>query len=322
MMLRRIVLPLLLFVPLAFSGTGWGETYRDGDELPFPFNEPTEKTAPLPSAKERIEDDNVRQSFFQKIDFKQTVLDSFGGGDRLGISTTEITATFALPAFQGRGYFLFQPWFTQNVWYATPETYRYADSLFQAGISLGWMKEWNERWSLFAFFAPNYSGDYKSYAGQGFRFPGGVVLDWKQSDTLKWSVGVVYTAWEQWSVLPYGGVTWTPNEDWKWELVLPRPRICRRLNSPFSEKRYWGYLAGEYGGGIWNVETPYGSRDDLLSYRDLRCMVGIEGDKRRIGALDWSAEIGVAFCRKVYWDRSDAVFRPEPGLVMRLRITY
>src|SRR5690606_32614937 len=75
-------------------------------------------------------------------------------------------------------------------------------------------------------------------------------------------------------VLPIAGVIWTPTPDHRLDLLFPQPRIAHRYRHDAHHER-WVYLSGELGGGSWAIERRTG-RDDIVSYRDLRLITGIE----------------------------------------------
>ena len=285
--------------------------------------------------KPMIEDKQGRNGIFQKITGKTTFVSSGGGVEGLGMTTINLDLVLGFPLPTRQSPLLLTPYFQADfmdysaVYSGTPE------SLYRTGLNVAWMKQLNDRWGMFLFASPCVSSDFQADFDNAFRCPAGIIANWTINPAWKLSLGVIYTDNDDWLFVPACGVTWTPNDLWKWELTVPRPRICRRINDPFrncyfvrpgrNPSSYWVYLAGEYQGGTWAVEAKerWGARDDdRLQYRDLRIMFGIERDKKEPGRIDWNAEIGMAFCRKMYFEDLPTVFHPKTAFVARIQAVF
>ncbi|MDO4629961.1 MAG: DUF6268 family outer membrane beta-barrel protein [Planctomycetia bacterium] len=265
-----------------------------------------------------------RNSFFQSISLDESLTTSGGGSDELGVVHVGVSAMFAAPCPGNHGSFLFSPTFALDHFYDMPDTLKkldMADSLYRVGLNVTWLNDINDFWRVMLFVTPGVATDFETSSSDMFRLPGGGVAVWTPSPQWQFSFGLLYTAMEEWSVIPLAGATWQPNENWKFDFSFPKPKISRKADSPISALGpLWIYVAGEYSGGTWAIELA--EREELATYRELRLMFGIERAKPQIGELNFQFEIGLAFCRKLEFDDSPLTYRPDVGLVERLQIKF
>ena len=322
-----------------YSG-GYSDGPTDTSEFAFPYSPLESQSEPLSRfipVKPMVDDSQGRAGIFQKLTGKATYVSSGGGASSLGLTTINLDLVLGFPFPSRTSPLLLTPYFQSDFMdfgngYGTMPT-----SLYRAGVNVAWIKPINDQWGLFLFVSPCVSSDFHAKFDKAFRCPVGLIANWTMNPEWKLSLGVIYTDNDDWLFVPACGITWTPNELWKYELTVPRPRICRRIDDPFRQFRsagaagaafqdaYWLYLAGEYQGGTWAVDAPEywkAGSDDQLRYRDLRVMFGFERDRQRIGRVDFNAEIGVAFCRKLYFEDSPAVYHPKPAFVARLQALF
>ncbi len=59
-----------------------------------------------------------------------------------------------------------------------------------------------------------------------------------------------------------------PTEDWRAEVIFPKPRILRRIIDG-TRADWWLYTSGEIGGNSWAIVRDSGN-DDIATYKDLR----------------------------------------------------
>jgi hypothetical protein len=143
------------------------------------------------------------------------------------------------------------------------------------------------------------------------------VYSW--SAQLKIAAGVAYWGRLNANLVPAGGIIWVPNEDTRFELIAPKPRIAYRVFcDPCCER--WAYIAGEFGGGQWAIEQA-GGVDNILDYSDYRVMLGIE---RKSLDLGWNgfAEIGFVFGRQLEYEHALPDQNLPTTLMARLGLSY
>ena len=79
-------------------------------------------------------------------------------------------------------------------------------------------------------------------------------------------------------VVPAAGLEWTPNDEWNISLILPRPRVSRRLSNTATSET-WLYAAGSINGGTFDVHRADGTADEL-SLTEFQTAVGGEIHER------------------------------------------
>jgi|GEM_PF-2117866 len=259
-----------------------------------------------------------RKSCFQKVTFEQSFSGS-GGSDAFSVLHTDFSAMFALPG-PGGGIFLLSPLFAFDHFCEMPNI-PLEDNFYRVGVNVTWMKELNEFWRVMLFSSPTYSSDFQAGSGKAVRVPSGGMGIWTPTPHWQFLFGIVYTGIEDWAILPVCGAIWQPNEDWKIEMTLPKPRICRRfeVNSSWM-KPFWLYVAGEYAGSSWAADLN--GHEDLMSCHELRLMFGIERDRPKIGEADFKFEIGFSFCRELYFEDSPLEYESDIGFVEKVEIKF
>lgn len=322
------------------EAAGYGNSLAETSEFASPYSSQESQSEPLSRyipAKPMVEDSRGRAGIFQKLTGKATYVSSGGGTSSLGLTTINLDLVLGVPFPARTSPLLLTPYFQADFMDFGNSFCTLPTSLYRTGVNVAWIKPINDQWGLFLFVSPCVSSDFHAKFDKAFRCPVGLIANWAIHPEWKLSLGIIYTDNDDWLFVPACGITWTPNELWKYELTVPRPRICRRIDDPFRQFRsvdaagaalqdaYWLYLAGEYQAGAWAVDAPeyWGARyDDQLRYRDLRVMFGFERDRQRIGRIDFNAEIGVAFCRKLYFEDSPAVYHPKAAFVARLQALF
>jgi hypothetical protein len=152
-----------------------------------------------------------------------------------------------------------------------PSTLELPTNLYDLNVEFAWrprLAEW-----LFAELAitPGLYTDFKNVSADSFQMRGrglGIVAF---SEKLQLAAGAMYVNRNVTKILPAGGVIWTPSDDTRYFLVFPQPKISHRFYT-LGDTQFWGYLAGEFGGGRWEVERASGIKDSL-DYTDLRLIL-------------------------------------------------
>ena len=119
-------------------------------------------------------------------------------------------------------------------------------------------------------------------------------------------------------VLPSGGWIYTPSQDWRFEVIFPRPKLAMRLSQTATYAR-WAYMAGEFGGDKFAVERANNSQDQLV-YRDLRLMFGFE--QKYVNGRSLFLELGYVFDRKIEFESKRGEFQPGTTGMFRAGLIY
>lgn len=239
---------------------------------------------------------------------------SRGSSDGLGISSLEARSSLIFPD---------QPafWIAPRIGVHAldgPAAPDLPAHLFDVSLEGVLMLPLAERWIIQAAIAPSFFTDGDHTSSDAFRLPGRVLLFWNYSDTLTFTGGVLYLDRDDLKAIPSLGVIWKPNDDWKFELTAPRPRIARRI-SGVDGVESWLYVVGEFGGGTWAIRRASGV-NDVVSLQDYRLMLGFE--QKRSGHRSWLVEAGYVFSRRIeYTSGLGDVDLPSTAIV-RVGITF
>jgi len=184
-------------------------------------------------------------------------------------------------------------------------------------VDFQWTPIQNERWGVNVGLTPGFYGDYAQLGGETFQLTGWIVGNWQLEPHWQLLLGVAYVRQLQSNLVPVGGVIWTPSEDIRLELVIPKPKYAVRFRET-TEGSLWWYIGGQLGGGAWAVaDTPGNSA--LVSYNDLRLIFGIES--YRLSGHEWSLELGYVFDRNLYIDNQHVV-SPDGTLSLSASLAY
>ncbi|MGV3486886.1 MAG: hypothetical protein ACO1RT_20895 [Planctomycetaceae bacterium] len=153
----------------------------------------------------------------------------------------------------------------------------------------------NENGSFALGATPGFYGDFELIDDQTFQWTGWALATRPLTSDLTLAAGFAYVRQLQSNWLPMGGLIWTPTDTTRWELVFPRPKATA-LFYDSGTWAYWGYVAGEFGGGAWSVEDAP-QTNVLVAYSDLRLVHGWEAFS--IEGHEWRAEIGYVFARDI-----------------------
>jgi hypothetical protein len=194
--------------------------------------------------------------------------------------------------------------------------------LYDAYVQFRWLHKLSPRWSADLSVTPGVFSDFEQSSDEALRITGhfGAMCDC--TPTTKLAMGVAYLDREDLRILPFAGVIWEPTPDWKLELMVPRPMIAKRIyweGAMDDVVQDWFYVAGELGGGSWAIRRTSGL-NDVITYRDLRLILGVE--RRVLFGIDYRLEVAYAFARKIEYKSPDEEFSPSDTVMLRLGATY
>jgi hypothetical protein len=182
-----------------------------------------------------------------------------------------------------------------------------------------WLPKLNERWRLILMATPGLYGDFEQTDDRAWRLTGFglAAFDWKPG-RVKLVMGVVYLDRDDFNILPAAGAIWTPSENVEVEAVMPRPRAGWRwrYGTGFED---WLYVAGEIGGGTWQIERQ-DLTSDRLTIRDFRIILGAE--RRRNGGAGQRLEVGYVFGRDIEFRTDPQTFSPPDTLLIRGGLSF
>lgn len=281
-------------------------------ELPQPLPELVE-----PENPDRPPD--ARDGVFQKLIFTSTWLHS-GTAAGFGIAEQELKTVLGFPIPSRRSPLVVTPGFSV-AYLDEPAGVDLPARVYAATVQFRWWKRFTPRFGIDFAVTPGVFSDFEHSSDDALRFPGHVAARFEWTPNLDLVLGAAYLDRDDVSVLPIGGLIWTPYEDLKLELVAPRPRIAHRVywwGARTEEVQDWAYLAGEFGGGTWAVRRAIG--EDVVTYHDFRVILGLE--RKALGGLDGRLEIGYVFGRKIEFHTPTPDVEPEDTVMVRAGLTY
>lgn len=215
-----------------------------------------------------------------------------GSGNDLGIVDLDTRFTLYFPYVKG---LLITPGYSAHMLNG-PLTTDLPGTLYDNWVEFRWLKKWNDRWSSDIVVSPSLYTDYDNLSDDAFRITGRAIALYTASPEWQWAFGAIYLDRDDIKAMPAVGAIWTPNEDYKVELLFPRPRIMRKLSGSDDEKTRWAYLGGEFGGNTYAIERP-GMVRDVVTYSVLRMYLGYE--IKRTKGFSPRVELGWSFNRSL-----------------------
>jgi len=236
-----------------------------------------------------------------------------GSGDSLGVTSVEFRSALESPRLPGAS---LRPIFGMHM-LAGPTRTDLPGQVYDISLEARMYLPLGERWLTELALAPGLFSDFRS-TDDAFRLVARVIAYYKHSETVRLAIGGTYLDREDIAWLPIGGVIWIPNEDWRYELMFPRPRIAHRFWCEGQRER-WIYALGELGGGSWSIERAGGAAD-IGTYRDLRLLLGVEFKQGE--GHSWLLEAGYAFARELEYRSHLGDYDPDAAAIVRAALTF
>lgn len=239
------------------------------------------------------------------------------GADGFGNTDVPIATSFAPIWFDDLPALLITPGFGFHFWEA-PDALALPSTVFDSYIDVTWRAPVTDRWGLACGVTPGVYGDYKQFNSRAFQLTGWGVVDIQITRTWTLLAGAAVVRQLDMRVLPVGGLLWTPNADFRLELLVPRSRLAWKMREFDSGRAAWGYLACQYGGGTWAVTLP-GNTSVVVTSSDLRAILGLEWFRSRTVA--GVAEVGYVFARTISANGVPE-FNPNDAVMLQLGATF
>lgn len=238
--------------------------------------------------------------------------------DGFGVSDVEAKAQLVIPVFV-KGSPLRLAMGFANTSMETPIGFDVPDQLYGLQAELRWMIPLRETLAIDMAAGIGEFSDANGLGSRGFRVTGRAILLKTASPRLKWSVGAMYLGRENLKAIPVAGLIYTPEDDVRIELLIPRPRIVRRV-AWNGTREHWMYFGLElFGGNSWAIEQA-GGVEDVVIYKDNRFIFGYE--TKAPGALAGRVEAGYVFGRELSFETDPTVLNPGGTMLLRAGVTY
>jgi hypothetical protein len=259
----------------------------------------------------------AKSGMLQRVTLGDTWLASGDGRRDMGVNELQLKATLALPIDALVTPLILTPGFGINS-FDGPRVIDVPAHTFDTWLDVRWMRQISQNVGIDMAVTPGWYSDYEQSSSDAFRFGARAAAAITCSPTVTVVVGAAYLDRRDVSAVPIGGVIWTPSEDWRLELMAPRPKIARRIGHD-GNTTHWLYLAGEFGGGAWAVQRASGA-NDILYYRDWRAMFGLE--RTSICGFSGRIEAGYVFGRQVEYDSDTRDVSLDSTSMVRAEISY
>lgn len=192
-------------------------------------------------------------------------------------------------------------------------------TLYDLYVDFGWRPRVAEWLFLDLGLTPGIYSDFSQVDADSFFLRGRAIGIVAFSEQFQIVAGLLYVNRLSTTVIPALGFVWNPSPETKVQLVFPQPKISHRFHCA-NGVEWWGYVAGDFGGGTWTFERLPG-QVETVDYSDWRFLFGLEmiTDHELRGRI----EAGVAFNRELEFDN---VFRfrvePDSSFLLRVGISY
>lgn len=261
--------------------------------------------------------DRFKKKFLQRLSIAGEWVPGADAADWKSVGW-DASASFAIPLGSFQNLLIATPSF-QTDYVDLSNGIPVPDALYSTGVDFMWRKEVSDRFSFHLAAQPSLMTDFHS-ANTDIRVMGRALATWESiPDRLSITFGAVYLDRNDLGLLPALGLTWTPSDEWKFDVTFPRPRIGYRLEFIPEEREDWVYLAGRLGGRTWNVERSPGV-DDELTLSEYR--LGLGWERIRQGGGGAFAELGWAFGREMEYELSPLSRELGDSFFIRTGISY
>ena len=160
--------------------------------------------------------------------------------------------------------------------------------------------------------------DFDNVDSDSLRFLGRAVASVATAPTMDILFGVAYIDRLDIKLLPVAGVYYRPTPEWDMYLVFPNPKVRRYLTN-IGNTKWYGFGAGEYGGGTWTVARQ--TTDDQFDYNDIRVSGGFEWETQSF--IRGHVEIGYVWDREVIFRSGDPPnFIPDDTIMLRAGVDF
>jgi hypothetical protein len=281
-----------------------------------------------------------QQTFAQTMHVYQGVRGSWayllgdGQGTRVGINELDTSATFALPFFHNspaninHAPLLITPGFGLQLWDG-PQTTRsmradLPSSTYDVFVDAAWNPQFTPLFGAELGIRVGIFTNWDVFVMESWRIMGRAIGTLQLTPTWQGKLGIVYLDRNQVKLLPAVGLTWTPDANSRYDIFFPAPKASKRLWST-ARHSWWGYVAGEYGGGAWTFRRSTFGFNGIspFDYNDIRVVLGTEFVPLSRMGLAGNFEVGYVFYRQLFYVSGPPQIQDLPDTIMfRFGLAY
>jgi hypothetical protein len=257
-----------------------------------------------------------------------------GQGTRVGVNELDTSATFALPFFMhspanlNHAPLLITPGFGLQLWDGPQQTSIIGADLppntYDVFVDTAWNPQFTPLFGAELGIRVGIFTNWDVLVADSWRIMGRAIGTLRMTPTWQAKAGIIYLDRNQVKLLPAAGFVWTPNADSRYDIFFPAPRAMKRFGNT-RRHSWWGYVAGEYGGGAWTFRRDTGMITGF-DYNDIRVSLGTEWTPLATTGLAGNFEVGYVFYRQLYYTAGPPGFQQItdlPSTIMfRLGLAY
>ena len=245
-----------------------------------------------------------------------------GRGNSVAVNELDTSATFALPFFMNspaninQAPLLITPGFGLQLWggptptaaglvfAGSPIVPQLPGNTYDSFIDTAWNPQFTPLFGAEFGIRVGFYTNWDVFVMDSWRVMGRAIGTLNMTPTFQGKLGVIYLDRNQVKILPAVGFTWTPNATSRYDVFFPAPRAMWRFGQT-RRHAWWGYVAGEYGGGRWTFRTVNNNGTNGLiqnfDYNDIRISLGTEWTPLATTGFSGNFEIGYAFYRQLFY---------------------
>ncbi len=258
---------------------------------------------------------------------RHTFINAGDGQDDLQINDTDASIAFAFPNFLYSNQPIYVvPSFSLHLWDG-PQSTSGADlpgSAFDAFLDVGWQSDPNQMFGAELGARVGVFSDFDAISSDSLRVMGKGLLSFRLTPAATLKGGAYFINREERQFVPAFGLLYQPNPYTRLDIYFPEPKFATYLRT-LGTYDVWGYVTGEYGGGVWTIKRDSGE-EDIVDMYDYKIAAGLEwGESNaiRVGRRTAFAEIGYVFNRELkYQSKPDQTFDLNEGFFVRAGFGY
>jgi hypothetical protein len=257
-----------------------------------------------------------------------------GQGTRVAVNELDTSATFALPFFMNspanlnKAPLLITPGFGLQLWdgpqQLVPTGADLPPNTYDSFIDTAWNPQFTPLFGAELGVRVGFYTNWDVFVTDSWRIMGRAIGTLRMTPTFQGKLGVIYLDRNQVKLLPAVGFTWTPNATSRYDIFFPAPRAMWRFGQT-RRHAWWGYVAGEYGGGAWTFRRQQGMISPF-DYNDIRISLGTEWNPLAPTGLAGNFELGYVFYRQLFYVTGPPGFQQITDLpstmMFRLGLAY
>lgn len=258
------------------------------------------------------------QRLIQQVKFEYTFLGATGTNGSFQVQDAEVSATATFPFLYNVAPLLITPGFATHWWSGPIGGPNLPPRVYDLYLDFGWRPQVSPCFGLDLGVRPGLFTDFSQITTRSWRIQARALAIFTASPQIQIVGGFLYLDRNFLKWLPAGGIIWTPNEDTRYEILFPRPKLSQRIHT-FGNTDWWVYLAGEYGGGAWQFDQP-GVGQTNMDYNDLRAALGTEWFA--FNGMKGYFEAGFVFNRQLFFTNGTPNYYPNVTYMLRAGILF